>query len=52
MADVQEKVAVVCFLFGVFWDALGLNCGTWDLSLKHAGFSLVVAGSLQSARAQ
>ena len=26
--------------------ALGLSCGTWDLLLQHAGFSLVVARGL------
>ena len=29
-----------------------LPCGTWDLSLRCAGFSLVVACWLQSAQAQ
>jgi len=27
--------------------ALGLSCGTWDLSLQHNGFSLVVTNELQ-----
>ena len=29
--------------------ASGLSCGTWDLSLWHAGFSLVVSHGLLSS---
>ena len=29
-----------------------LCCGMWDVSLQHAGFSLVVACGLQSIQAQ
>ena len=27
--------------------ALGLSCGTWDLSLRHSSFSLAVTNELQ-----
>lgn len=50
----MKSIWVFCYcrfllLFILFLAAWGLSCGTWDLSLRHTGVSLVVARGLQGA---